>query len=186
MRLSQFLDSGENNLLFGETTNAVFERCLVDDMIGKATIEGRGGEVAALKGTQEQLLTLMEKLSPQYQQARTTYAQMSRPINQMDIGQEFSKRLMPALYRDMDAPAQLNAAAFARALTDQGDDIARSVTGMKGARLDSIMEPQQLQALRGVAGAREVGIAEAGEVVADAEPEVVHRPDADREPESAF
>lgn len=124
----------------------------IDDMIGKATTEGRGGEVAALKGTQEQLLTLMEKLSPQYQQARTTYAQMSRPINQMDIGQEFAKRLMPALYRDMDAPAQLNAATFARALTDQGDDIARNVTGMKGASLNSIMEPQQMQALRGVAG----------------------------------
>lgn len=124
----------------------------IDDMIGKATTEGRGGEVAALKGTQEQLLTLMEKLSPQYQQARTTYAQMSRPINQMDIGQEFAKRLIPALYRDMDAPAQLNAAAFARALTDQGDDIARNVTGMKGASLNSIMEPQQMQALRGVAG----------------------------------
>ena len=124
----------------------------IDDMIGKATTEGRGGEVAALKGTQEQLLALMEKLSPQYQQARTTYAQMSRPINQMDIGQEFAKRLMPALYRDMDAPAQLNAAAFARALTDQGDDIARNVTGMKGARLNDIMEPQQMQALRGVAG----------------------------------
>jgi hypothetical protein len=38
MRLSQFHESGENNLLFGETTNAVFERCLVDDMIGKAEL----------------------------------------------------------------------------------------------------------------------------------------------------
>lgn len=123
----------------------------IDDMIGKATTEGRGGEVAALKGTQEQLLTLMEKLSPQYQQARETYAAMSRPINQMDIGQEFSKRLIPALSRDMDAPMQLNAASYARALTDQGDDIARSVTGMNGARLESIMEPQQMQSLRGVA-----------------------------------
>lgn len=122
----------------------------IDDMIGKATMEGRGGEVAALKNTQEQLLMTMEKLSPQYQQARQTYAQMSRPINQMDIGQEFAKRLIPALSRDMDAPMQLNAAAYARALTDQGDDIARNVTGMKGARLESIMEPDQMQALRGV------------------------------------
>lgn len=122
----------------------------IDDMIGKATIEGRGGEVAALKNTQDQLLLTMEKLSPQYQQARQTYAAMSRPINQMDIGQEFAKRLIPGLYRDMPAPAQLNAQAFARALADQGDDIARSVTGMKGARLESVMEPQQLQALRGV------------------------------------
>ena len=123
----------------------------IDDMIGKATMEGRGGEVAALQNTKDQLLMLMEKLSPQYQQARQIYAQMSRPINQMDIGQEFAKRLMPALYRDMDAPQQLNAQAFVRALTDQGDDIARAATGMKGARLESIMDPQQMQALRGVA-----------------------------------
>lgn len=122
----------------------------IDDMIGKATVEGRGGEVAALKNTQDQLLQTMEKLSPQYQQARQTYATMSRPINQMDIGQEFAKRLIPGLYRDMPAPAQLNAQAFARALTDQGDDIARGATGMKGARLESVMEPQQMQALRGV------------------------------------
>lgn len=123
----------------------------IDDMIGKATIEGRGGEVAALRNTQDQLLMVMEKLSPQYQQARQTYAAMSRPINQMDIGQKFAEKLMPALYRDMPAPTQLNATSFARALADQGDDIARSVTGMKGARLESIMEPQQMQSLRGVA-----------------------------------
>lgn len=123
----------------------------IDDMIGKATIEGRGGEVAALQGTKDLLLTTMEKLSEPYRTARETYAAMSRPINQMDIGKEFTSRLIPALYRDMDSPAQLNAASYARALFDQGDDIARSVTGMKGATLNKIMEPDQLQSLRGVA-----------------------------------
>lgn len=125
----------------------------LDDAIGTPGIGGmQGAERAAATGTKADYLKWLETKIPEYGQARQTYADMSRPINQMDIGQEFAKRLIPALYRDMDAPAQLNAAAFARALTDQGDDIARNVTGMKGASLNSIMEPQQMQALRGVAG----------------------------------
>ena len=125
----------------------------LDDAIGTPGIGGmQGAERAAATGTKADYLKWLESKIPEYGQARQTYADMSRPINQMDIGQEFAKRLMPALYRDMDAPAQLNAAAFARALTDQGDDIARNVTGMKGASLNGIMEPQQMQALRGVAG----------------------------------
>jgi hypothetical protein len=125
----------------------------LDDAIGTPGIGGmQGAERAAATGTKADYLKWLETKIPEYGQARQTYADMSRPINQMDIGQEFAKRLMPALYRDMDAPAQLNADAFARALTDQGDDIARNVTGMKGASLNSIMEPQQMQALRGVAG----------------------------------
>lgn len=125
----------------------------LDDAIGTPGIGGmQGAERAAATGTKADYLKWLESKIPEYGQARQTYADMSRPINQMDIGQEFAKRLIPALYRDMDAPAQLNAVAFARALTDQGDDIARNVTGMKGASLNSIMEPQQMQALRGVAG----------------------------------
>lgn len=125
----------------------------LDDAIGTPGIGGmQGAERAAATGTKADYLKWLESKIPEYGQARQTYADMSRPINQMDIGREFAKRLIPALYRDMDAPAQLNAMAFARALTDQGDDIARNVTGMKGASLNSIMEPQQMQALRGVAG----------------------------------
>lgn len=123
----------------------------LDDAIGTPGIGGmQGAERAAATGTKADYLQWLESKIPEYGQARQTYADMSRPINQMDIGQEFAKRLIPGLYRDMPAPAQLNAQAFARALTDQGDDIARSATGMKGARLESVMEPQQMQALRGV------------------------------------
>jgi hypothetical protein len=122
--------------------------------IDKAITDGSQGIGNRVAGSQltakDAYLQWLESKIPEYGQARQTYADMSRPINQMDIGQEFAKRLIPGLYRDMPAPAQLNAQAFARALTDQGDDIARGATGMKGAKLDSVMEPQQMQALRGV------------------------------------
>jgi hypothetical protein len=57
----------------------------VDDMIGKAVVAGKGGEAKALQATKDKLLNVMEKLSPDYATARTTYAEMSRPINQMEV-----------------------------------------------------------------------------------------------------
>lgn len=93
----------------------------------------------------------LESAIPAYGQAKSAYSTMSKPINQMDIGNEFLSKLVPSLYRDMPAPQQLNAAAYARALTDQGDDIARNVTGMGGAKLESVLDPDQLQTLRNVA-----------------------------------
>ena len=88
---------------------------------------------------------------PEYGTARDTFAAMSKPINQMDVGKAFTEKLIPAIYRDMPAPQQLNAAAFARALTDQGDDIARNVTGMQGLTLDKVLDPGQLATLKNVA-----------------------------------
>ena len=124
----------------------------LDDMANPqaSTAMGRNA-AAAVNDMRSKLTEELATVSPTYGAARSTYADMSRPINQMDIGHAFSERLMPALYRDMDAPTQLNAAAYARALSDQGDDIARNVTGMKGMTLDKAMDPDQLFTLRGVA-----------------------------------
>lgn len=123
----------------------------LDDAIG---VPGQGGmqgqERNAAIRTKDDYLNWLESKIPEYGQAKTLYSNMSRPINQMDVGQEMAERLIPALYRDMPSPAQLNAAAYARALTDQGDDIARNVSGMKGATLAGTMESAQMQTLRGV------------------------------------
>lgn len=56
----------------------------LDDMIGKAVQKGQGGEARALQGTKDKLLYVLERLSPDYRAASQTYAQMSRPINQME------------------------------------------------------------------------------------------------------
>lgn len=119
----------------------------LDQSIGNAT----GQEKAALLQLKKEYLDWIGSKSPEYLKANNLYADMSKPINQMDVGQAMADRLIPALYRDMPSPSQLNAQAFAKALSDQGDNIARSATGMKGAKLESIMSPEQLQKLRGVA-----------------------------------
>ena len=123
----------------------------LDDAIG---VPGQGGmqgaERSAALSTKSDYLNWLESKIPEYGRAKSTYADMSKPINQMDIGQNLAERFIPALYRDMESPLQLNSAQLARALTDQGDDIARSVTGMKGATLEGVMSPEQMASLRGV------------------------------------
>lgn len=56
----------------------------LDDMIGKAVRDGEGGRAKALQQTKDQLVTVMEKMSPEYATARQTYAAMSEPVNAME------------------------------------------------------------------------------------------------------
>lgn len=123
----------------------------LDDAIG---VPGQGGfqgeERRAALGTKNDFLTWMEQNIPEYGQARTTYADMSKPINQMDIGQELYKRFIPALADDGAVPFRSRASSYAEALRN-GDVLARNVTGMKNATMDGVMAPEQLTALRGVA-----------------------------------
>lgn len=121
----------------------------LDDAIG---VPGQGGllgaERGAAMGTKQEYLDWLESKIPAYGQARTTYADMSKPINQMDIGQELYKRFVPAL-ADGDLPFKSRADSFAQALRN-GDQLARSTTGMKGATLQGVMTPQQMGLLNGV------------------------------------
>jgi hypothetical protein len=121
----------------------------IDDAISQATREGRGGDVAALNGTKDQLLRVMEKLSPVYADARSSYADLSRPINQMDIGRELYNRFEPALSQASTYPFSLTSGALAKAVQN-GDQLAKNVTGMQGAKLSTVLTPEQLASVHGV------------------------------------
>lgn len=68
----------------------------------------------------------------------------------MDVGEELYKRFVPALADNGAVPFKSRADAYANALRN-GDQLARSVTGMKGAKLENIMTPEQMASLQGVA-----------------------------------
>lgn len=108
-----------------------------------------GAKRDAANSTRERFLDLIGQRIPEYDQARTTFAGMSRPINQQDIGQELLNRFVPPLSDGMSAPISMRAASLAQALRD-GDKLAQNVTGMKGARFDKIMSPEQRALLSGV------------------------------------
>lgn len=125
------------------------------------------GLAAAQKAAQGQAksdyLAWLESKIPEYRQARTAYANMSRPIGQMDIGTELYNRFVPALAGQENLPFKTTAESYARALLRNGDDLARNATGLKNATLAGTMEPDQLALLRGIAKDAEAkAAAEAG------------------------
>lgn len=91
--------------------------------------------------------TYLEGRIPEYAQARQTYAQMSKPINQMEIGKKLAEKLIPATAGDM--PASLNYATLAKSMQNP-DIVAQSATGFKGARMSDIMTPEQLNLINAV------------------------------------
>jgi hypothetical protein len=110
----------------------------IDDGISSAKAAGNGTLARAYTGLQDDLLTGLDNLSPAYAVARKTYADMSRPLNQMDVAGAIADKSINKL------TGNLQPNSYANALTDK---TAASVTGMKGATLAGTMEPAQLNAL---------------------------------------
>lgn len=122
----------------------------LDDMAQPSAANALGRNAnAAVNSTRDALSKELEQVAPLYGNARQTFADMSRPINQMDVGQELTNRFIPPLADGMAVPFSARASSFANALRN-GDKLAQNVTGMKGATLGGIMEPEQMGLLRGV------------------------------------
>ncbi|MGC4062949.1 MAG: hypothetical protein QM749_19755 [Aquabacterium sp.] len=108
---------------------------------------GKAGDaVRALRG---QLLNWMEDANPVYRTARTTYADLSKSINQMDIGQKLLQQLEGSL-ADHGALTKETASKYTTALRN-ADEMARSATGFKGAGLKDTMTPDQMDTLTAIA-----------------------------------
>lgn len=121
----------------------------LDDSLSKVGEGSLGNtEKRLMMGVKENFLDAVDSGIPSYGQARQKFAELSRPVNQMDIGQKLVDKLTPAL-SDHGALGQETAATFARALRD-GDALAASATGYKGATLGSVMDPSQMQTLSAI------------------------------------
>jgi len=134
----------------------------LDDAIGTPATGMQGAERGAAIGTKNAFSDWLESKVPEYAQAKSTFADMSKPINQMDIGQSLYNRMVPALADQGSLPFRTNAQSYAAALRN-GDEVAKAATGFKGATLEGAMNPDQLALLRGVAkDAESKAAAEAG------------------------
>jgi hypothetical protein len=102
----------------------------------------------AIQSARDRLVTFMENMSPDYNDARVTYAAMSKPVNQMDVGQALLDKLKPAL-SDHGALAKETAASYAQALRN-GDGIVKQATG-RDLPFNKVMDPEQIQTLNAVA-----------------------------------
>jgi hypothetical protein len=101
---------------------------------------------AGVLNTRDALLSAMPD---SYGAAKSTFAQMSQPINQMEVGQYLYGKMVPAL-NDFGGTTRTKAQVYADALR-QGDATAQRATGFPGAKMDSVMAPEQMQSLNGVA-----------------------------------
>jgi hypothetical protein len=118
----------------------------LDGQINAAVRAGNNTEAAALSSAKQALLGRLEQISPTYRQASQTYATMSQPINQMQVGQALKNKLLPSL-ADYGANGSLNGATFATGLRN-GDQVAANVTGRAGASLSDILTAQQMKTVK--------------------------------------
>ena len=85
---------------------------------------------------------------PEFREADKLFAQESIPINQKKIIQSLLNTLRPPLTRG-GIPTTINASTFARKLED-GDALAKKITGFKGAKLEDILNKEQLETLENI------------------------------------
>lgn len=123
---------------------------VLDGKIGEAVRAGNGTQARALQDTQAKLLGVIEALAPPYAQARAQYRELSKPINQMDVGQALSDRLFPALSNYSDDLARTRGETYAKALEDS-KQMVRKATGLNNADLGTVLTLQQLANVQGIA-----------------------------------
>lgn len=111
----------------------------IDGMIGKAKASGDGEMARALTGLQKDLLAGMDNLSPAYQTARQTFAEMSKPVNRMDVAGEILDKSVDKL------TGNLQPRNFAKSV--QSDATAARATGLPSATMEGTMTPAQMNAL---------------------------------------
>jgi hypothetical protein len=127
-----------------------YVKLALDDIISKGSnpVSGIGkNELSAYHGIKDKLLGEMEQISPLYGNARQTFAEMSKPINQMNLGNAIADKYIPAIYRDVPIPGQLNHAKLAEVLYNLGDGMAKKATNFNGATLKNTLSPEQMKKL---------------------------------------
>lgn len=120
----------------------------LDDAIGTPGVGGLTGEKRRMAmDTKAQFMNVLESRIPEYAKARSTYESMSRPINQMQLGQRLANTFIPSTAGDV--PTSLNAASLAKALQNK-DQVARLATQFPRARFDKVLTPEQIAMVTGV------------------------------------
>lgn len=106
--------------------------------------------ISAIGNAADDFIKYLDDNVDSYKQAKSTFREMSKPINSKEVGNELGRKFIPATYRDMDNPLSLNYDGLARAVRDSGDVIAKNVTGFKGAKLADTLGAEKMQVLNNV------------------------------------
>jgi hypothetical protein len=143
---NQFFDEA------GEMVDDVRTLYNVRQSIGNKLGGKVSGDSAAARAASRELIavrnaldTQIRKVAPSWKRYLDAYREGSRPINQMDVGQEVIRRTTNALDDPLGNPT-LSPARYGQAMKS-GDQVARAGTGFRKATMEGTMTPQQLQTM---------------------------------------
>jgi hypothetical protein len=144
--------AANNGVMLGNPLESLqglhYIKLALDDMSNPMAANALGrNEQAALGSMRDALANELAIISPTYGNARRTFQQMSEPINQRQVGEALTNRLVPATSGDV--PASLNYASLARTMQDP-DALARNATGFQGSQMARVLTPQQMTTVQGV------------------------------------
>lgn len=123
----------------------------LDDMAspGVASSMGKNSN-AAVNEMRAMLSDELANVAPLYGNAKQVFADMSKPINQMEVGNRLLTQYASAS-KDLSGSPKLRAEALNRALQDE-EKLVKLATGFKGSKgIDSVFTPEQMAAVRAVA-----------------------------------
>ncbi|HEX6827282.1 MAG TPA: hypothetical protein VF077_13265 [Nitrospiraceae bacterium] len=150
----------------GDITGLHYVKLALDDAIQKGsnpTTAAGATQLRLMMQTKNDLLSVIDELSPKYAEARAAFARWSNPINRQEIGDELYKRLEPAI-SEFGPSVRMTPAGFTRALRDS-EQTVKKATGFSQP-LEDVMSPGEMDRLRGIAEylARRAHAEEAGKV----------------------
>ena len=121
----------------------------LDDLQKKTAAQSKDNLAFAYSDLSRDMTKGLGEMSPAYDAARLMHQTLSKPINEMDVGQALSDKLIPAL-RDFGGNGNLNASAYAQALRN-GDAVAQRALGMPKATINDVLPPEKIQTLHNIA-----------------------------------
>lgn len=118
-----------------------------DDLLKDPTSGIVGSEQRAVKEMRANFIQKLEENIPEYGQARKAYAEASKPINAMDIGEHITKKAY-ANIKDLGGNERLQANALSGLMKDP-KRLIEQATGRKGLgkQLEKILSPDQMRLL---------------------------------------
>ena len=112
----------------------------IDQSISEAT----GAKKVELMNLKNDYQNWLSTQSPGFMAANNKFAELSKPISKMQVGQYIENKFIPATAEEN--PSSLKASALASALKNK-NAMARLATGFKGSKLDKILTPAEMDSI---------------------------------------
>lgn len=104
----------------------------------------------ATSAARTKLLSWLDEANPDYGKARSTFSDMSRPIERMEVGQEISNKVIPAL-DEYGSFSMQSGNPLARALREGKETILKRNTTGKVPSLDEVVGDDGMRVLKDTA-----------------------------------